>query len=352
MQYHHSNDKAQAYFEEALEHVKANNLPFTPEIYEIFYVHISGGNPELSHAIKLYEVEGKPFAFSDCEKIYQKFLNVEEDVAHVRDANTQIQTSIQDMNAVVTDVKQTTEQYNEKLIDASEKLNNGEADPEQLKNIIETVMHDTEAILGKNKRLEEELSRQANTMVELQNDLDRVKREALTDGLTNIANRKAFDQEALNLIGAAENDESLTFSLILIDIDHFKAFNDNYGHQVGDQVLRLVARTLTDGVKGRDFVARYGGEEFTILLPGTNQHAAKRVGDDLREAVASKDLVNRNTGDRLGQVTLSAGVTEFYVGDNLDDLIERADEALYRAKNAGRNRVSMAQIEVVRGKKA
>lgn len=128
----------------------------------------------------------------------------------------------------------------------------------------------------------------------------------------------------------------------MIDIDHFKSFNDNFGHQIGDQVLRLVARTLTDGVKGRDIAARYGGEEFAIILPETPLSAGVTVGNALRKAVATKDVVNRNTGEKLGRITMSVGVAEYVPQENISELIERADAALYTAKQNGRNQVAAA----------
>ena len=156
------------------------------------------------------------------------------------------------------------------------------ASTDEVKGMLKDIVSDTNVILEKNRALEHELGKQAQVMMSLQRDLDRVRQEAMTDGLTNVANRKAFDQQLERLIVRTE-EEGSTFSLILMDIDHFKTFNDNYGHQIGDQVLRLVAKTLVDGVKGRDFVARYGGEEFAILLPTTNQHAAQRVADALSD---------------------------------------------------------------------
>jgi diguanylate cyclase len=126
----------------------------------------------------------------------------------------------------------------------------------------------------------------------------------------------------------------------MIDIDHFKKFNDTYGHLVGDQVLRLVARTMVENLKGRDIIARYGGEEFVILLPSTKLEDAIRVGDHLRSCLGNKSIRKRNSNETLGTVTVSIGATLYYAGELLDEFIGRADIALYKAKNAGRNQVA------------
>ena len=168
----------------------------------------------------------------------------------------------------------------------------------------------------------------------------------MTDGLTGLANRKAFDH-AIQRVAEETMLAGGVFTLLMVDIDHFKSFNDNYGHQVGDQVLRLVARTLTDGVKGRDVAARYGGEEFGILLPDTALQAGVVVGNALRKAIATKDVINRANGERLARITMSVGVAEFSHGESVTDLIERADAALYTAKHNGRNQVAAAPTPAV-----
>lgn len=137
-------------------------------------------------------------------------------------------------------------------------------------------------------------------------------------------------------------DRRGVFSILMLDIDYFKSFNDNFGHQVGDQVLRLVARTLKDGLKGKDVAARYGGEEFSIILPDTDLSGAVIVGNALRKAVAGKEVINRSTGKVLGRITLSVGVAEFAGEKTAELLISRADEALYTAKHNGRNQVAAA----------
>src|SRR5207245_4474569 len=127
-------------------------------------------------------------------------------------------------------------------------------------------------------------------------------------------------------------------SLMLTDIDQFKRFNDVFGHLTGDQVLRLVAHSVKQNVKGQDIAARYGGEEFAVLLPNTALRQALTVADHIRRAVMTKELMKRSTGEHLGRVTVSVGVAMLKPGDDTDSLIERADACLYAAKRNGRNR--------------
>ena len=134
---------------------------------------------------------------------------------------------------------------------------------------------------------------------------------------------------------------------MLTDVDHFKKFNDTFGHLTGDQVLRLVAMSVKQNVKGQDIAARYGGEEFAVVLPNTLLRSAITVADHIRRAVMAKELMKRSTGEHLGRVTISVGVASLRPDDTPQTLIERADTCLYAAKRAGRNQViSEADAEV------
>src|SRR5690606_26359339 len=136
--------------------------------------------------------------------------------------------------------------------------------------------------------------------------------------------------------------------LMIIDIDHFKSFNDTYGHQTGDQVLRLVAMTLKSNIKGQDLAARYGGEEFVAILPSTDIEGAVIVAENIRRAIQAKQLLKRSTNEKLGRITASFGVAAYQSGDTAGMLIERADRCLYAAKHAGRNRVvSESELEAM-----
>ena len=128
--------------------------------------------------------------------------------------------------------------------------------------------------------------------------------------------------------------------MLLGDIDHFKKFNDTYGHQVGDQVLKLVGMILKDSSKDGAIAARYGGEEFAIIVPNAGMVTAESLAETVRTTVASKRIRKRSTGEDFGNITMSIGIALFKPGEPIADLIQRADESLYFAKNAGRNRVA------------
>ncbi len=135
------------------------------------------------------------------------------------------------------------------------------------------------------------------------------------------------------------NRTGLPLSVLMIDVDHFKIYNDRHGHLAGDNALRGVSKILEHVRRANDVVARYGGEEFAIILPGTSLRAALTVADHVRRAVMTKELMKRSTGEHLGRVTVSIGVAVLQKGETAQSLIERADNCLYTAKRCGRNRV-------------
>jgi diguanylate cyclase len=216
-----------------------------------------------------------------------------------------------------------------------------------MKELADRLLTETRRMQETNRALEQKLEASRDDIASLQRDLDDVRRESLLDPLTKIANRKSFDEGMEAAIAeAAENDAPLC--LMIIDIDHFKTFNDTYGHQTGDQVLRLVAMTLKSNIKGKDLAARYGGEEFVAILPSTDMEGAVIVAENIRRAIQAKELLKRSTNEKLGRITASFGVAAYQPGDTASALIERADRCLYAAKHAGRNRVvSESELEAL-----
>jgi diguanylate cyclase len=211
-----------------------------------------------------------------------------------------------------------------------------ERSPADVRKLVDGLIAATRAMEHRAKSLEGELQASSQQVSELRTKLADVRKESMTDPLTHIANRKAFD-EAIRAAMMAVNQDGEAVTLLLCDIDHFKVFNDNWGHQTGDQVLRLVAACLSENVKGRDTAARYGGEEFAVLLRGTSLEAATHVANQIRTTVETKKLVKKSTGDILGSITISIGVAQFAAGETAESAVRRADACLYGAKHNGRN---------------
>ena len=200
------------------------------------------------------------------------------------------------------------------------------------------LISETKDAEAQNRMLSEQLAASQAQVNELRDSLDTIRYESLMDDLTTLANRKHFDRSLEQAMEEAE-ESGEPLSLLMTDIDHFKKFNDTFGHQTGDQVLRLVAVAVKQNVKGQDVPCRYGGEEFAVVLPKTNLRQAVAVAENIRKAVMAKELIKRSTGENLGRITISIGCSTYVPGDTAQDLIERADQCLYAAKHGGRNLV-------------
>lgn len=186
---------------------------------------------------------------------------------------------------------------------------------------------------------------------EVRRCFDEAEERSKTDALTGLANRRSLDAfMRTTQIDAMEKDEP--FSVLLLDIDHFKRFNDSYGHQTGDQVLRLVANTLKDNLRDGDFAARYGGEELMAVLPRTTLKEAFAVAERIRTALLDRNFRRRSTGEKLTSITASLGAAQFWPGESVEALIARCDGALYTAKRTGRNKTVAAVADFEAGSAA
>ena len=192
-------------------------------------------------------------------------------------------------------------------------------------------------LLDNTDKLQQDTVSATGELDKLKHDLEQANQIAKTDFLTNIPNRRGLFETAENLINQSK-EHQLDFSLVLIDIDFFKFINDQYGHLIGDSVLRYLAKLLEKETKGKDYVARLGGEEFVILLTDTNLDNASTFADNLRIKIEETSLKVKNRTDKL-ELTISCGVCAYHEGEHIENMIDRADEALYKAKNNGRNNV-------------
>lgn len=327
--------------EEALCKMIEYELSKSPSNFELWFAYSSGQMPQLEHVINQIIKKSGGITNAQCLDLFQEYIdNSEQEQKIINQTSDRIEDSIESIQILLSEAQEHTKDYGGSLKNVAIDLNKADS-IEAITAVVTNMVQDTQQMVKQNSLLEQRLESSADQVNELKLALENVQREALTDGLTGLANRKCFDMELeAEILNAQIHHTKLC--LVVIDIDHFKKFNDSYGHQVGDQVLKLVGNTLINGVKGQDMAARYGGEEFVLILPETPMTAAVKVSNNLRERIGKKEIVNRATNTHMGQITISAGVAEYQPGEEAADLIKRADDALYAAKNNGRNRVEVA----------
>jgi diguanylate cyclase len=330
-------DRTIANGEIALGHIKSRKFSAQPRNYEVWYTYVSGFYDNLSNALNSIIEKKGTVAQEDIDMLYEQYLSPTRLSNEIDRVGAQVVGEIEQMMKMVDESAIQTGSSRKQLGSVGKELKE-EATPERLRAAVRKLQKITDEAAKNNKVLEEHLLTTREQMVQLQAHLEIVRTESFTDPLTALFNRKYFDAAIVRTIEeASEKDQPM--SLLVCDIDHFKKFNDNFGHLTGDQVLRLVANALKQNVKGQDLPCRYGGEEFMIILPDTSMRAAVAAAENIRRAVMTKELVRRTTGENLGRITMSVGVATLHRGDTVHSLIERADKCLYAAKGAGRNRV-------------
>jgi len=330
-------ERSLAFSEIALGQIKALRQPAYPRNYEVWYAYATGYNPTLNQAINETISRNGTLTTADVDQIYETYLSPARLSDRIDNVGSQIVDEIEQVMAMIDAAVGSASQYTESLANATQDLGTAK-DRDGLRVIVESLVRTTRKMEENNSRLETSLKASKQEITQLQVNLETVRNESLTDPLTSLANRKYFDS-ALDKFITQSGSGGEPMALLLADIDHFKAFNDTFGHLTGDQVLRLVAVALKQTVKGQDIAARYGGEEFAIILPNTTLRSALTVADQVRRAVMTKELMKRSTGEHLGRVTVSIGAAVLRRGESAQSLIERADNCLYAAKRCGRNRV-------------
>lgn len=318
----------------AIDMLGEHRIPPTPPRFMVAYTHIVDHLANLSQAINRLVARDRltPDAM---DELYRQFFGHAVDEADLKNASLRFARTVGQVSECIGTAKDKALAFGQVLDDFRDQAEtSGTLVPPGLDRVISESLAMAEA----NRQLSEKLSQSAHEITALNEHLDRLEREALLDSLTGIPNRKAFDAALRKALSEAVRVGS-PLSLLMIDIDLFKNFNDLHGHVLGDQVLKLVARTMSECLRIDDIPARYGGEEFSVILPGLALTEASGVAEAIRRTVAAKKIVNRRTGVSLGTITLSVGIAQHRPGESGSDIVHRADEALYMAKQLGRNRV-------------
>jgi diguanylate cyclase len=329
----HSMVLAAAVFEK----LKALHHAATPRNYEVWYTYASGSNLPLTQGIDALIAERRTLSQSDLDEVYERFLSPTRLVQQIDGLGNEMMGEVNQIMSVIVGALDKTSNQSAHLAAMIAHLDKVR-DPNVLRAIINQLINAAKDIESTVRKFEEEVKESRGEIDKLHKHLEAVRTETLTDPLTTLGNRKYFDDVIAKATNVARSSGS-GLALLMMDIDHFKKFNDTYGHLVGDQVLRLVARTLKQYVKGANLAARYGGEEFAAILPGVASQDAADFAEQIRRAVSVRELTKRTTGEILGRVTISIGVAVLNGDDTIQTLIERADKCLYAAKRSGRNRV-------------
>lgn len=312
----------------------------TPGCFAIWYSYHAGDHAMVRRVLDTYLSNGRPITDALLREIHARFFDTLGEATALNLTTDRLRETTGQVAAMLQESGDHTARYGSALDQFSRDLTirSPPVPGPELASALRRIIIDTSDMLQRSTKLGERLEASARLIADLQDRLEEALRESRTDLLTGLPNRRAIEATAANLAGECRAT-GRPLALVLMDIDHFKAINDTWGHPVGDAVLRRVATTLREGLKVEGFCGRFGGEEFALLLPGQGLATGLVVADDLRQAVAAQQLSVRESGRLIGTVTISAGIAVRGRDEAWEDLLVRADAALYRAKQAGRNRV-------------
>ncbi|HEC20789.1 MAG TPA: diguanylate cyclase [Gammaproteobacteria bacterium] len=315
-------------------------VPANPVNYAVFYEYVAGQNPQLTAALDQLRETVKDLSNAELRALYHNFVS-ETDEESLKEVRRALSTIIDSTRGSLEKVGNESQIYQENLGVAAKQL--GGAGGGDVVDVVTQLIDETVRMQKASRELQEELAQTNQDLSKLRSEFKRVREESLVDPLTGVQNRRAFDASLETAFNQAQQS-SEPLCLLMVDIDHFKKVNDTYGHVVGDAVLKLVARAINDTVRGGDVLARYGGEEFILLLPDTPLEGAERVADNICNVVRNQIMDRSHVGKDIGRVTVSVGVALFCQKESAEAFVARADTALYRAKQSGRNRVCTDEV--------
>jgi diguanylate cyclase len=339
LRYHESSGLSAELMRMVLPQMAKHGGVYHPTNYALWYEYFAGVNPRLQAALSERLERPQPLAPHEAEQLYTRYL-VAREVEQAERLQEAFQSVVEKLRGVAAAAGKDASEYGQQLDQAARSLADG-LDAGQLAQLVGLLIQQTSKAQTSAAGMSAQIDAGIQEVSELKKQLGQVQNEAVTDPLTGLRNRRGFDRSVTSLL--ASRPQGLVGCAVLMgDIDHFKRVNDTYGHLLGDQVIKGVAQIILRTVKGNDLAARYGGEEFAVLLPDTPLRGAITVAEQIRHGVASTRICKTGTNVYVDQITLSMGAAIGTASDTIESLIERADKALYHAKQTGRNRVESA----------
>jgi len=334
MMYPETQSEASEIAESALKEAEIGGVTPNPQNYIIWFEYLTGRNSALVRYIDKARAKKFKLTAERYNEIYAKFLPSGQDGSMPEGWSEKIEAAANQIVQALDAAAVGTEIFGAALTAITDNLNSVESNTE-ITSLVGNILSETNTMNGKIQSLQDQIEKSYTEVNNLRSELATTKRDIVTDRLTTLANRQGLDQVLVELTVEARIEQT-PLCLIIADIDFFKNFNDTHGHQTGDQVLRLVGRTLDDGTKGHDFAASYGGEEFAIILPDTPIEGVSILAEHLSKTLESRKLARKGCCKSFGAITMSFGVTQYIAGESLEALVARADRLLYKAKEPGR----------------
>lgn len=312
--------------------VTRHHLAVTPANMATIAGALSGAQPELAGALVQREAAGEPIDQRWLDTLAQMDPDGHSRIAALETLGDRLEHAILRFARTAREAQSETSDHRGAIGEQIATL----AGPEGLAQVLDL----SRAMMARIEQIEAAMARSEAEMERLRDSLAKARIEADVDHLTRLPNRRAFERQLVAAaIDARERGQPL--ALAFCDVDHFKAINDRHGHAAGDRVLCALAASLSEAAGDDCFVARHGGEEFVLLFHRLGKDAARRRLDAIRRAQGARQLMNRDTGQPFGRITFSAGVAEVTEDADTRSALARADAALYRAKQYGRNRVEL-----------
>lgn len=312
-------------------------VPTTPLNYALWYSYVANEIPELNEKLDNLIADRKVCPPVQAESLYREFV-ADKAESTTWEMRQSIEKMLIQLEQSLKDTHSDTNKFQEEVDKTFATINKADEEAwsvDEVMALLKKLELESKGIHRSTEFFSDNLATAKSEISALQKALVKSQKQALYDSLTGLLNRYAFDEELSQFL----DKEKEGLCLIMADIDYFKKFNDQWGHLLGDQVLKAVGRKLNDSMRNGASAYRFGGEEFVILLPQSNLRLARHYAESLRKIVEKTRLKDKRTTKMIDNITASFGVAEFQEGDTITSLITRADKLLYEAKRLGRNRV-------------
>ncbi len=311
-------------------------IPMNPINYALWYEFQLGRSQELVAVLEKIESGQEAYDPARAKALFMRYVAT-PGVEVLEKIEVEVCRLLGDIIQIVLDAGLDLNNYSAVLNSCSIRLENAD-DIRDIRKAVSTILADTRAMSESNSNIKGALKDRADEIDKLRAELDQVRKDAVKDPLTGLSNRRALGERLADSL-----DDTLqqlkNICLLMIDIDQFKVINDKHGHQIGDKILQFVASVLKKNFKGKDLVARFGGDEFAVIIENAPRAGVKSVAETIRQQVDESNLKRTDTGEPLGDITVSIGYDCIRPGDTPGEILQRADKALYEAKQSGRNRV-------------